>query len=261
MFLNFAEDHLDRHATLDEYLAAKLRLFAHQPESARRGAERRRARAAGRAARAARARSGSGPTRAASCAWTARASSGAASALMEAAEVGLRGPHNLENAMAAAAATLARGVDPDAVRDGPARVPRRPAPARGRGRDRRRPLCERLQGDQRHGRRGGAARRSSGVHAILGGSLKGGGFEPLLAPVVAERCRACYLIGEAAERLAEDLAVGRCASCTGAATSSVRWRPPRRARSPARWCCSRRPAPASTSTRTSRSAASTSARS
>ena len=30
---------------------------------------------------------------------------------MDAAEVGLRGPHNLENAMAAAAATLARGVD------------------------------------------------------------------------------------------------------------------------------------------------------
>ena len=40
-----------------------------------------------------------------------------------------------------------------------------------------------------------------GVHAILGGSLKGGGFEGLREPVAA-RCRACYLIGEAAERLA-----------------------------------------------------------
>ena len=43
-----------------------------------------------------------------------------------------------------------------------------------------------------------------GVHAILGGSLKGGGFEGL-RDAVSARCRACYLIGEAGERLAEDL--------------------------------------------------------
>ncbi len=44
-----------------------------------------------------------------------------------------------------------------------------------------------------------------GVHAILGGSLKGGGFEGL-REAVAARCRACYLIGEASERLGADLA-------------------------------------------------------
>ena len=43
-----------------------------------------------------------------------------------------------------------------------------------------------------------------GVHAILGGSLKGAGFRELREPV-AQRCRACYLIGEAADLLAEDL--------------------------------------------------------
>jgi UDP-N-acetylmuramoylalanine--D-glutamate ligase len=43
-----------------------------------------------------------------------------------------------------------------------------------------------------------------GVHAILGGSLKGGGFTGLRSAVAA-RCRACYLIGQAAERLAGDL--------------------------------------------------------
>jgi UDP-N-acetylmuramoylalanine--D-glutamate ligase len=43
-----------------------------------------------------------------------------------------------------------------------------------------------------------------GVHAILGGSLKGGGFEGL-REAVRRRCRACYLIGEATERLAADL--------------------------------------------------------
>ena len=43
------------------------------------------------------------------------------------------------------------------------------------------------------------------MHAILGGSLKGGGFEGLRA-AVSDRCRACYLIGEAADRLEQDLA-------------------------------------------------------
>ena len=44
-----------------------------------------------------------------------------------------------------------------------------------------------------------------GVHAILGGRSKGGGFAEL-APVVAERCRAAYLIGETASELREALA-------------------------------------------------------
>jgi UDP-N-acetylmuramoylalanine--D-glutamate ligase len=43
-----------------------------------------------------------------------------------------------------------------------------------------------------------------GVHAILGGSLKGGDFKGL-RQAVATRCRACYLIGEAAAQLAKDL--------------------------------------------------------
>ena len=43
-----------------------------------------------------------------------------------------------------------------------------------------------------------------GVHVILGGSLKGGSFEDL-REAVASRCVAAYLIGEAAERLEQDL--------------------------------------------------------
>jgi UDP-N-acetylmuramoylalanine--D-glutamate ligase len=46
---------------------------------------------------------------------------------------------------------------------------------------------------------------SGGVHAILGGSLKGGDFVRL-ARAVRERCERCYLIGEAAPRIAQDLA-------------------------------------------------------
>jgi UDP-N-acetylmuramoylalanine--D-glutamate ligase len=43
-----------------------------------------------------------------------------------------------------------------------------------------------------------------GVHLIAGGSLKGGGFAGL-REAVASRCRASYLIGEAAEQLEADL--------------------------------------------------------
>jgi UDP-N-acetylmuramoylalanine--D-glutamate ligase len=45
----------------------------------------------------------------------------------------------------------------------------------------------------------------SGVHLIAGGSAKGETYE-LLAEPVTERAAAVYLIGEAAPRLAEDLA-------------------------------------------------------
>jgi UDP-N-acetylmuramoylalanine--D-glutamate ligase len=44
-----------------------------------------------------------------------------------------------------------------------------------------------------------------GIRLIAGGRPKQESFEPL-APVVAERCVACYLIGEAAERIAAELA-------------------------------------------------------
>ena len=57
------------------------------------------------------------------------------------------------------------------------------------------------------------------MHAILGGSLKGGGFTGLRSAVSA-RCRVCYLIGEAADRLAGDLE-GRSRSCAPAT-----WRRP-----------------------------------
>jgi UDP-N-acetylmuramoylalanine--D-glutamate ligase len=43
-----------------------------------------------------------------------------------------------------------------------------------------------------------------GVHVILGGSLKGGGFTGL-REAVAARCKGAYLIGEAAQELESDL--------------------------------------------------------
>ena len=51
----------------------------------------------------------------------------------------------------------------------------------------------------------GLASFEGGVHLIAGGSLKGGGFDGL-RDAVAARCEAVYLIGEASEQLAADLA-------------------------------------------------------
>ena len=87
-----------------------------------------------------------------------------------------------------------------------------------------------------------AALRSfdGGVRAILGGSLKGGGFEGLAEPV-AERCVACYLIGEAAERWrARPGRASRrgAAPLRGPRRGGGPRRPPRDA-SRARWSCSR----------------------
>jgi UDP-N-acetylmuramoylalanine--D-glutamate ligase len=145
--------------------------------------------------------------------------------LLPAAEVRLRGAHNLENAMAAAAAALATGLDRDAVVDALASfagVSHRLEEVATRdgvlyvNDSKATNVASALVGIEAF---------EGGVHAILGGSLKGGGFAGL-RPAVAARCRACYLIGEAAERLAEDLAgtvpLERCGDLERAVASASR---------------------------------------
>jgi UDP-N-acetylmuramoylalanine--D-glutamate ligase len=119
-------------------------------------------------------------------------------------EIRLRGTHNLENAMAAAAVTLARGVDPKDVRA---------ALAGFVGVEHRLEEVGRLGGvlyvdDSKATNVASAVVgiRSfpGGVHAILGGRGKGEDYAPLAA-ALAERGRAAYLIGEEAEPLAAAL--------------------------------------------------------
>jgi UDP-N-acetylmuramoylalanine--D-glutamate ligase len=181
VLLNLTPDHLDRHGSFEAYRAAKLSMFARQtPDQV-----------------------------AIAPAWIELP--GAARRLdfgelpLPPAEVLLRGPHNFENATAAAAAARAAGVLDDAI----AAALRTFA-----GVPHRLEEVATVDGvlyvnDSKATNVSSAARGIesffSGVHAILGGSLKGGGFEGL-REVVAERCRACYLIGEAADRLAADLA-------------------------------------------------------
>jgi UDP-N-acetylmuramoylalanine--D-glutamate ligase len=213
VFLNFAPDHLDRHPSLDAYLDAKLRIFARQGnddvavydagEPALAGRD-----LGGCARRIAYcARRGADPD--CEVALERGTIFYGDEPLFSASELRIPGEHNVRNAMAAGAAALAMGVSRDAVRDGLATfdgVPHR---------------LERVaevdgvayvnDSKATNVAAAAAAIRSfdGGVHLILGGSLKGdSSFEGLIEPV-RDRCRACYLIGEAAERIGRDLAPAR----------------------------------------------------
>jgi UDP-N-acetylmuramoylalanine--D-glutamate ligase len=119
-------------------------------------------------------------------------------------EISLPGTHNRQNAMAAAAVCLARGVNPAAVAS---------ALRTFKGVAHRLELVAVRDGvsyvnDSKATNVASTvvALRAyeQGIHLIAGGRGKRQDFAPL-APLVAERCRAVYLIGEAAGELAETL--------------------------------------------------------
>jgi len=202
VLVNLGEDHLDRHGDLIAYRAAKLAVFARQANDdiavapsdldvddlggcARRVCF------------------GERPDddigdRAGQLWWDQRP-------LLAVDEISLRGRHNRANAMAAAAVTLARGipVEPvvDALRGFPG-VPHRLEEVATRddvlyvNDSKATNVQSTLAALESFG--------SAAVHPILGGRGKGGGYDALAAPV-AEHCRAAYLIGEAAERIAASL--------------------------------------------------------
>jgi UDP-N-acetylmuramoylalanine--D-glutamate ligase len=124
--------------------------------------------------------------------------------LMAAGEIRLRGAHNRENAMAAAAVCLARGVEPAAVRSGLstfAGVPHRleeVAVIDGVV------YVNDSKATNVASAEVGVRSFARGVHLIAGGRGKGSDYAPLAAPV-AERCTAVYLIGETAAALHEAL--------------------------------------------------------
>jgi UDP-N-acetylmuramoylalanine--D-glutamate ligase len=180
VLLNLTPDHLDRHGSFEAYREAKLSMFARQtPDQVAIAPD-----------------------------WIELPGEGRrvpiAAPPLAPGEIRLRGQHNLENAGAAATAATAAGVPVAAIAAALrtfAGVPHRLEEVGT--------FDGVLYVNDSKATNVSAAIRGidsffSGVHAILGGSLKGGGFAELREPV-AERCRACYLIGEAAERLAADL--------------------------------------------------------
>jgi UDP-N-acetylmuramoylalanine--D-glutamate ligase len=201
VLLNLAEDHLDRHKTFDNYRAAKLEIFAHQPAGtvAVVPADLPLDDAGGAAGRI------TFGEHDADLAHRDGTLSWRGDPLMAAAEIRIRGPHNRANAMAAAAACLARGVPADAVREGLATfagVPHRLEEIAT--------VAEVLYVNDSKATNVASAEVAigsfaGGVHLIAGGRGKGSDYSPLAGPV-AERCRAVYVIGETAASLHEALA-------------------------------------------------------
>ena len=179
VLLNISPDHLDRHPSFEDYVAAKLRIFANQsardvaivpPDGIR------------PQTRARIVRYGTGPE------------------LDLADRIALPGEHNRQNGLAAAATCLARGIDPAAVARGLssfAGVPHR---------------LERIAelGGVQWINDSKATNVASTIVAlrafpgrirlIAGGRGKQQDFSAL-APLVRTRCSAVYLIGEAAGEL------------------------------------------------------------
>jgi UDP-N-acetylmuramoylalanine--D-glutamate ligase len=181
VLLNLTPDHLDRHGTFESYTAAKMRIFNGNEVSVV-------------------------PAEGFSISSTARVvryGTGPEAAMAD--QIALPGEHNRQNGMAAAAACLARGIDPDAVALG----------LRTFGGVAHRLELVAVRDGVSYVNDSKATNVDStvmalraypaGIHLIAGGRGKQQDFAPL-APVVGERCVAVYLIGEAAGELKAALA-------------------------------------------------------
>jgi UDP-N-acetylmuramoylalanine--D-glutamate ligase len=207
VLLNITPDHIDRHKTLEAYTAAKLLVFAHQdagdiavlPSALAPGVED----GAGSRVEFGRDPEATLREREGLLLWRGEP-------LMAVGEIALRGAHNVENAMAAAAVCLARGLPSEAVRDGLATF--------GGVRHRLVEVAT-LDGvlyvnDSKATNVAstlGALEAFAGrpVHLIAGGQGKGQDFSAL-AEVVGQRCAGVYLIGEDAPAIA--VALGAAAT-------------------------------------------------
>jgi len=207
VFLNLAPDHLDRHRDLESYLSAKLRIFANQgnddvavynaDDPFLAGTD------LGGCARRIAFCQGAAPDCEVSVAEGTIFYGD--EPLLPVAELGLFGEHNVANAMAAAAAALAMGIDREAVREGLrsfAGVPHRLEQVAEIGGMR---FVNDSKATNVASATVGIRAFAGGVHAILGGSEKEEPFTPLIDPI-RERATACYLIGATSERMARELA-------------------------------------------------------
>jgi UDP-N-acetylmuramoylalanine--D-glutamate ligase len=195
--LNITPDHLDRHGTVDEQLRCKLRIFENQGpgDVAILNADDPRLRDAevpGDGRRV----------------WFDRSQSDR----LDWEHAGIRGDHNLENALAAAAIAEAVGVPREArdraLREFQAPPHRLELVAEGGGVR----YVDDSKATNPEAAIMGLTAFDGGVHLILGGSLKGGSFDELARAVAAGPVEAVYLIGEAAGPIAAALDAAGVAS-------------------------------------------------
>jgi UDP-N-acetylmuramoylalanine--D-glutamate ligase len=205
VLLNLTPDHLDRHGTFERYRTAKLEIFARQGNDD-----------------IAVAPLGLGVEDLGGCARRVCFGEGAGAALSLSAgelwweerpllrvdEISLRGRHNVQNAMAAAAVCLARGIHVDAVRAGL----RSFAGVKHRLEELARKDGVLWVNDSKATNVASTlvaldAFAGSAIHLILGGQGKGQDFAGLGDPV-AQSCTVVYLIGEDAPLIAAALEGG-----------------------------------------------------
>ena len=209
-WLNLSPDHLDRYASLDDYAAAKARLFERQEAgdvAVVNADDPRTAAAATRARRRAFSRRGAVDDGCFLDGGTVieRAPGEADRPLFAAADLPLAGAHNLENAMAAA--LLARAVEAPAEAIRGALAGFHGLPHRMVRLDVGGPLT--WYDDSKATNIAAAAKSLAGlpdgrVHLVLGGRAKGD--DPAeLAALVGAKARAVYVIGESAELFAAAL--------------------------------------------------------
>jgi UDP-N-acetylmuramoylalanine--D-glutamate ligase len=183
VLLNLAPDHLDRHETLDDYRAAKLRIFENQTAEDVAVVPRGFDVIPGEARRIEFSLEDALP-----------------------AEPGIPGEHNRENAAAATAAARAAGIPDDAITAGLSSfegVPHRLELVREVG-------GVRFVNDSKATNPEAAERALSayppGIRLTLGGSRKGIPFERLAKRAAASGVAQAYLIGDSADEIAEALA-------------------------------------------------------
>lgn len=210
MLLNATPDHLDRHGSFESYLASKLRVFARQGEGDTALLDR------------------SDPITAG-----LDLPGEATKVDVSAAQIGfepegawMTGPHNALNARFAAVAALAMDMEPARIAQGIESFP---------GISHRLEHVAEIGGvvyvnDSKATNVAAAVAAlesfKGGVHALMGGSLKGADFASLAEPV-AERCAAVYLTGPAADPISKALEptgveVHRCADLPAALAQAAR---------------------------------------
>ncbi len=212
VILNVTPDHLDRHGTFAQYLAAKERIFAHQTASdflILNADDEVASRAAARApsevywfSRSRVIRQGAF-VHAGVVAFRASEQT-AAEPILPLESISLKGEHNLENVLAAVCAARLAGVPAEAIRS---------AVESFSAVEHRLEFVARIEGvdyynDSKATNVDAAAKAlaafPSGIHLILGGKDKDSDYRTLRA-LITDRVRAVYTIGAAAEKIEQHL--------------------------------------------------------
>jgi UDP-N-acetylmuramoylalanine--D-glutamate ligase len=209
VLLNLTPDHLDRHSSFEDYARAKLRIFANQTERDAVVINADDSASAERAPSRPQVFWFSRKKRVVSGAYLRNGQivfrrEGEDTALLDRADIRLRGEHNLENVLAAASAAFLAGVPPGEIAAGVRSFP---------GVEHRLEFVAEISGvsffnDSKATNVDATIKAleafPGGLFVILGGKDKGSDYAPLI-PLLRERARAVLLIGAAAEKIAAQL--------------------------------------------------------